>query len=140
MTEYIDHYVKYCRSCGEYLGPDSDRVSRCYECELPFSPDQRKYAEENPALYEIGVNLPNNESGTVIERVEYLGIRERILAVYGVFAVTQKGIECLSHDYFIETLRLSDTDWVAHMSEKNWVVIEDFKNALDFARSTAPNS
>lgn len=37
--------------------------------------------------------------------------------------------------YDIEPDRVFETDWVDHMSGKNWVVVSDFESALEYARS-----
>ena len=54
------------------------------------------------------------------------------------WAVTAFGIECLSNFYEIEKERLWDSEevhgWEQHMSEKNWVNMPDFRQALCLAR------
>lgn len=140
MSEFIEHYVKHCRNCNEYFGSDSLREGECIECYTPFNRAQRQYAVQNPELYELELNLADGELSTVIEQAEYLGLQGKILKVFGLFAVTENGIECLNHDYFIENARLHESNWVSHMAEKSWVVIQDFESALNYAKAEYKNS
>ena len=135
MSEFISHYIEHCRGCGEYLGEDSINVGECINCDLPFSAKQRSYALRNPKLYESEVTLTDGEVTTVVAQAEYLDLQDRILKVFGLFAITEAGIECLDHEYYIENSRLNEIDWVSHMEDKLWVNIEDFKKALAYAKS-----
>lgn len=135
MSEYIEHYIEHCRSCGEVLGKNSFELGECYECNTPFSSEQRSYAAISPKIYEQEIHLPNGSLKTVIEQAEYMNISGKILAVFGVFAITSKGIECLTHEYFIEKSRLNNNDWLSHMKEKSWINIIDFTNALAWAKA-----
>lgn len=58
---------------------------------------------------------------------------DRIVARFGDWVVTQFGVECLSHVYFIEADRLNE-DWPNHMCEKVWVHMPDFLAAFRFAK------
>ena len=56
------------------------------------------------------------------------------------WAVTKHGLECLTADYSIERLRLSERHlgtnlsmWVIHMSEKVWCDVREFAEALEMA-------
>lgn len=56
------------------------------------------------------------------------------------WAVTKYGLECLTSDYPIERLRLSERHvgtnlsmWVLHMTEKDWCDIREFAEALEMA-------
>jgi hypothetical protein len=62
----------------------------------------------------------------------------RIIAQYGTWAVTTYGVECLVDDYPIEKSRLFETDWIRHVTEKVWVVAEDFIGALQAGRLRYP--
>jgi hypothetical protein len=52
--------------------------------------------------------------------------------------VDEEGIEAKDGCYNIPAedldMDVGDGGWVGHMSEKNWVDIEDFKRALEVAR------
>jgi hypothetical protein len=45
------------------------------------------------------------------------------------WAVTKYGIEARDGRYAIEASRLNESDWVAHMAEKEWVDEADFNTA-----------
>ncbi|MFA0811837.1 hypothetical protein [Microbulbifer epialgicus] len=137
MGEFIDNYVSHCQNFDELLGEQSFTLDECYECYTPFSRLQRKFAEESPHIYSQEVILPNGELSSVIRQAEHLNLDGKVIAVFGVFAVTDKGIECLSHDYFISKHRYNEDDWDSHMQSKTWVKIEDFKAALEHGRSLA---
>jgi ribosomal protein L37E len=134
MSEFIEHYIEHCRSCGDMLGEYSFQSGECYECSTPFSSEQRSYASINPKLYEQKIQLPNGSVKTVIEQAEYMNVTGKILAVFGIFAITSKGIECLTHEYLIEKSRLDSENWIAHMEEKSWVNMPDFTSALLWAK------
>lgn len=53
---------------------------------------------------------------------------------FGDWCVTDTGVDCLSHPYWVEVDRLHEDDWVRHMAEKCWVNIADFSMALESAR------
>lgn len=57
--------------------------------------------------------------------------------VFGTWAATSYGVECLVRYYPIERARLNDPDWPYHMSGKAWVNMGDFSAALDYARRRA---
>jgi hypothetical protein len=54
------------------------------------------------------------------------------------WAVTSAGIEKRDGTYFVDAARLWEEEnvhgWVMHMSEKNWIDLQDFVNALILAR------
>lgn len=54
---------------------------------------------------------------------------------FGQWAVTTYGLECLTDSYAIDKARLKEPDWERHMSEKTWVLMEDFSAALKAART-----
>ncbi len=139
MSEFIDFYINHCPSCKEYLGVESKRQGECYECYAEFNRKQHRHAQDNPSIYERDVKLFNGEICKVIEMADRF-IDGKIIEVFGLFAVTDRGIECLNHEYFIDNSRLNKPDWVLHMSAKTWVVSADFEAALDFAKQLARNS
>jgi len=57
-----------------------------------------------------------------------------IIERFGTWVVTTFGVECLSTQYAIEFHRVNELDWITHMQIKKWVVIDDFVNALYYAR------
>jgi len=59
---------------------------------------------------------------------------------FGAWVVTTYGIECLETYYPIEISRVHELDWVSHMREKNWVKIQDFGAALEYARDLLTQS
>jgi TIR domain len=65
-----------------------------------------------------------------IENLEVSPVVKR----FGDWVVTTYGIECLKIYYPIELSRVNKSDWVRHMSEKEWVNIRDFAAALDYAK------
>src|SRR5574341_151427 len=70
---------------------------------------------------------------TLSEAIERFEISE-IIRRFGQWVVTQRGVESLVIGYSIDKNRLDETDWVAHMREKKWVVIDEFEAALKFAQ------
>jgi hypothetical protein len=59
-----------------------------------------------------------------IERYEVCPVIER----FGIWAVTDYGLECLALQYFIEKDRLKEPDWIDHIRGKTWVYPIDFYN------------
>ncbi len=57
----------------------------------------------------------------------------RVVARYGLWVVTDYGIECLGLSYPIEAERLDEQDWLERMAEKNWVDAVDFAAAYQHA-------
>jgi hypothetical protein len=70
---------------------------------------------------------------TLSEAIERFEISE-IIRRFGQWVVTEKGIESLVIEYAITKNRLTETDWASHMSEKMWVVIDEFEAAFQFAK------
>ena len=140
MSEKLEYYLEHCRSCGSVLDSESFRLSECLECCTPFSKEQRHYAECDPDTYLTEVTLLNGDVKLAIEQAEYFHMSGRILKIFGMFAVTDVGIQCLSTEYLIETGRIFSDDWVSHMSQKSWVKISDFTSALEFAKTRVNNS
>ncbi len=58
-----------------------------------------------------------------------------ILRWFGTWAVTEYGVESLNENYAFPWNRVDEDDWHRHMSEKCWVVMEDFVAALAYART-----
>jgi len=62
----------------------------------------------------------------------------KIIKTFGTWAVTMYGIECLTDYYPIEKRDIKrkkgEVSWEKHMSGKTWVKIEDFRQALEYAK------
>jgi hypothetical protein len=52
---------------------------------------------------------------------------------FGVWVITDFGLECLVTPYSIKASDLFNYDWLSHMKDKRWVNIDDFTHAYDFA-------
>lgn len=135
----LSYDLEHCRQCGGYLGSESLRAQECLDCYVPISLGQRGYAVKRPKVYSQLVTLLDGRSSTVLRQAEDLALTGEVLAVYGVFAVTDGGIECLDHTYFIENCRLEE-DWMSHMGSKNWVNMTDFRKALEYAKTVREKS
>jgi uncharacterized protein YlaI len=60
-----------------------------------------------------------------------------IIKVFGTWAVTVHGVECLVMYYHFAMRRVDEMDWVVHLQGKRWMtidMIEDFEEALSYAR------
>lgn len=55
------------------------------------------------------------------------------LAVFGQWAVCTDGLYCLVQTYDIELAQLVHDFWPAHMAEKRWVNLSDFRAAYGYA-------
>jgi hypothetical protein len=62
----------------------------------------------------------------------------RAIKQFGTWAVTTYGVESLTMHYPIARDRLNECEaeytWEQHMADKNWVNMDDFREAMDFAR------
>jgi hypothetical protein len=64
----------------------------------------------------------------------------KIIKEFGTWAVTTYGVESLQFpfSYAIKKDRINENEngytWEKHMEQKNWVNINDFKTAMNFAR------
>src|SRR3954447_10697722 len=84
---------------------------------------------------------PDQESHSVVE-VSGEALVAPIYWQGRQWAVTAYGVECRDGSYAIEADRLWEEDdgpggWVMHMSEKTWVDLPDFAEALRVARRRA---
>ena len=69
-----------------------------------------------------------------LEVLDEAGCRPgQILWRFGDWAVTDDGVECLSHPYFIEKGGLGE-DWEDHLAGKTWPNMPDVCKALGRAR------
>ena len=60
-------------------------------------------------------------------------------ARFGQWAVTEYGVECTTQTYFFSKDRVWESDWEAHMFEKDWVDKAEFARAIEFARTRWPS-
>ncbi len=64
---------------------------------------------------------------------------EPVIKLFGQWAVTTYGVECVDGTYFISKSRLWEDEgthgWKRHMAEKEWVHTWEFNDALDYART-----
>lgn len=63
----------------------------------------------------------------------------RIIAQFGEWAVTEFGIECLTHPYEIQWDAITDSViddeyWLRNLAKKDWVKLDDFAEALRHGR------
>lgn len=100
---------------------------RCYtasEMLEEYEKGIRNGKVRQPLLHDAG--LPRD----FMDRLDVNPIRRW----FGTWAVTEYGVECLTSYYPIPMDRINEMDWSRHMSDKNWVVVEDFDAALRYAR------
>ena len=61
-----------------------------------------------------------------------------IITQCGTWAVTPFGVECLVHPYEIQWDSITDPIvgdyWLHNLAKKDWVILEDFANALHHGR------
>ena len=127
-------YIESCGSCPKKLSPIELDKGCCGDCGYEFNPAHRRWAQKAPEIYWQEITLPDGTTTKVLHMAERMLMGE-IIKTFGLFAVTTLGIECLSHSYLIENIRIPDEDWHSHMSEKSWINVDDFSNALAFAKS-----
>ena len=72
-------------------------------------------------------------SDAILARARRQDISGEIFAVFGDWAVTDYGLECLATYYPIHRSRLNE-NWIEHMAEKDWIEMEDFSRALTWAQ------
>lgn len=98
--------------------------------------DHEAEADLNPAPYdgEIDWGHWGEEPRTVVSAAtffEYPPLRGRV----GAWAICDDGLASLRYEYWIDRSRVDEPDWVQHMSEKEWVDVEEFSRALERARA-----
>ena len=123
-----------CSHCGDTLSKEERKNGSCYNCDYQFNPMQSVWERESPELYEGNFIDIEGETRSIRKMAEQL-LTGKIIKIFGVFAVTTKGIECLDHNYSIDTLALNDPNLLKHMTDKSWVNSSDFSAALNFAKS-----
>lgn len=87
-----------------------------------------KVAQYFPEAYSGTVSYGEKEM-TIIE-IATLRELPPILFRFGDWVVSPEGVDCLTQEYTVTKERLSENDWIRHMSEKTWVNIDDFRQAL----------
>jgi hypothetical protein len=93
-----------------------------------MSTNHGKAALVNPEPYRGEVSR-SGDMITVIEAATYFDMPP-LLRRFGEWAVTERGVECLTSKYLIEKDRFGEDDWFTHMEEKTWVNMDDFKSAF----------
>ncbi len=96
------------------------------------------FAKTNPKPYKGSVTDPRTAQAegvtcSIQEAANYLDIPE-LIERYGDWAICSDGIYSLYIKYFIDKNRFDENDWVDHLSEKNWVNIDDFTKAFSRAK------
>lgn len=125
-----------CPSCDSQLSQRAIEEGYCADCEYQFNPQQEKWENESPELYEGTFTTIAGDEASISKMAEQL-LHGKILKRFGLFAVTTVGIECLDHYYCINKDRLESEDWTGHMSMKNWVNMSDFESALKYAKENS---
>lgn len=70
---------------------------------------------------------------TVAEAANYFDLPP-VLDRYGDWAICADGIHCLYINYQVAISRFDESDWIAHVTEKDWVVASDFIAAFKKAK------
>lgn len=88
-------------------------------------------------LGEFGKTLFETRRGvlTLDEVCAWLGTGT-IIRLFGSWAVTDYGVECMVEYYPIERARLTTTDWKQQLLDKSWMtarMMHDLQQALAFA-------
>ncbi len=130
MYMYQFQMISDCPSCNRSLTASELEEGQCYECDFSFDVKQYEYALSNPEVYSARVETAEGDAFSVLELAK-VNVEGRIIAVYGILAVTTIGIECLTHEYTLTNLDLSKRDWAEHMAEKTWINEIDFKKASE---------
>ncbi len=94
------NFLLHCSACNYHIGGPQLQLGECQHCGFTFNPKQRQYALMDPDTYLTTIELSDGQKASVIERAERL-VHGRIQGLYGVFAVTGRGIECLEHYFAI---------------------------------------
>lgn len=63
----------------------------------------------------------------------------KVRAIFGSWAVTGDGLECLVTPYFIDKSRLNESDWIEHIVRKVWMegYEQDFELAYGYAKDSS---
>ena len=131
----LHHYLNHCNSCNHLLSDLEYSKGECFECGSYFNKKQRNHARRNPEFYTQDVVVDNESTLPLIKIVDsILDMEHPIIELYGIFAITNDGIDCLSKGYDIPKTRLNNTDLREDMLSKTWVNISDFDKALERAR------
>lgn len=131
----IDPSSSSCFSCNITLANTGYEHGHCPECERIYDFGQRTYAMQNPQVYlATFVNIWGNID--IVLNAAEQSFRSQILSVFGQWAVTSDGIECLGNSYSISKDRLNECDWIDTLQSKSWVDLDDFTEAFEFAKSS----
>lgn len=91
------------------------------------------FSDGDPSDLDELIRTFHGEWITVRHAVERFKIHP-VLERYGEWAVTDYGLECLTHRYVIPKEMLNDQDWIGHMSAKSGIGMMDFRRALAAAK------
>ena len=112
-----------------------------------MSKEHEIYSKENPEAYEGKIIRPGTPQGSpaegqtcsIIEAANYLDI-PRILVRFGDWVICQDGgLYSLYVQYHIAKGRLSEDDWIDHVTQKPWVNPDDFIIALKTTKEMVAN-
>ena len=124
-----------CPNCERSFTPNEIDEGRCNECDFTFDVKQYTYALSSPDVYSTRVETTDG-THSVLELAK-AHVEGKIIATYGILAVTTIGIECLTHEYSLTYLELNVKDWSEHMESKSWINMVDFKKATKHALTLA---
>jgi hypothetical protein len=129
VTLHVDHIVAVAN--GGTNHPTNLRAI-CITCNIgkgALAPN----VEALPPAQNYPIRIATNEV-----KVRGEALSEPILWIGEQWAVTDYGIECRDGTYVIEKNRLWEDEesygWRRHMAAKDWVILHDFIQALDWAR------
>ncbi len=116
MIEF-DQYGLTCPACQVRLIRESYDNSACHRCLAELNKHQWRYAKDNPSIYLSEIVLANGKIATVLEMADKY-VHGKIVAVFGVFAVTEMGVESLDRQFMIKKSAFHERNWEAYMSVK----------------------
>ncbi|WP_223295215.1 hypothetical protein [Allochromatium vinosum] len=75
-----------------------------------------------------------NENWSIIEAATYFDLPP-LFVRRGVWVVCRDGIYCLHSNYYIAKERFDESNWIEHVTEKNWVDENDFASIFEIAKT-----
>lgn len=126
---HIDHVLAVVRGGSNH---ESNLVTSCRDCNLGKS----ARVVQHPKTLGTGPTTVHVQIRHDARPIE--GSPAPVYWMGDQWKVTSDGIECLENSYFIEAHRVWEENrgygWLDHMREKEWVLMFDFEQALEFAR------
>jgi len=89
-----------------------------------------RYDDEGNYIYEDELNYLPSKCTNCQKLMAICPIIKR----FNDWVITTYGIECLDKYYPIEKYRLYEVQWLPHMAEKNWINLNDFACAFEWAK------